>query len=450
MKLPLDKAIKVVVYLIRSLNKSIMLESVTMTYSKKGDRNLIKQMNQQLVLQIIQGRGPISRRDITQISGLSPATVSGITSILIDRGLVHEVGEAEETGRAGRRAVLLRLDPHAGYVVGVKLAVHTISSVLTDLDANVLHFVEHILPKGDPATAPFNPDATVQATIAVVENLLDLAKIEPTRLLGIGVGVNGIVDVDTGVSSIAPHFGWRNVPLAAPLAAHFGVPVHLENDSRTLTIAEQWFGSGREVDHFIAVTVGYGIGAGVVANKQLYRGASGGAGEFGHITLQADGPLCSCGKRGCLESFAAVPAIFRQIEEALAAGESSVLAGSKPLTLEAVAQAAHDGDALAHRVVATAGRWLGFGLVSLVNILNPELIVVNGEAVGLGRPYFEAMEAVLREYAFDGLVDSLRIITEPSGNEMWARGAACVALSSLFTSSDHQRIGLINSAARLN
>ena len=421
-----------------------------MAYSKKGDRNLMKQMNQQLVLQLIQGRGPISRKDITQISGLSPATVSGITSALIDLGLVHEIGEAKETGRAGRRAVLLRLNPRAGYVIGVKLAVHTISSVLTDLDANVLHFVEHILPDSDPAAAPFDPAVTIQTTIAVVEQLLSMAHIKPTQLLGIGVGVNGIVDVDTGVSSMAPHFGWRNVPLAAPLAAHFGVPVHLENDSRTLTIAEQWFGSGREVDNFIAVTVGYGIGAGVVANKQLYRGASGGAGEFGHIPLQENGPLCSCGKHGCLESFAAVPAIFRQIEEALAAGEPSALAQSNPLTLEAVAQAAHAGDAVAHRVVAAAGRWLGLGLVSLVNILNPELIVINGEAVVLGHPYFDPMEAALREHVFDGLADSLRIITEPSGNEMWARGAACVALSALFTSSDHQRIGLINGATRLN
>jgi predicted NBD/HSP70 family sugar kinase len=101
-------------------------------------------------------------------------------------------------------------------------------------------------------------------------------------------------------------------------------------------------------------------------------------------------------------------------------------------------------------VVVTAGRWLGLGLVSLVNILNPDLIVINGEAVSLGRPYFEAMEATLREHVFDGLADSLRIITEPSGNEMWARGAACVALSSLFTSPDHQRIGLINGVGRLN
>jgi DNA-binding MarR family transcriptional regulator len=201
---------RIIVYLIRSLNKSNIPSRIAVAYSKKGDRTLIKQMNQQLVLQLIQGRGPISRRDITQISGLSPATVSGITSALIDLGLVHEVGEAEETGRAGRRAVLLRLNPHAGYVVGVKLAVHTISSVLTDLDANVLHYVEHILPNGDPAAAPFDPAVTIQATIAVVEQLLRVAHIEPTQLLGIGVGSTALWMLIREIRHRSS-FGWRNV-----------------------------------------------------------------------------------------------------------------------------------------------------------------------------------------------------------------------------------------------
>lgn len=415
-----------------------------MAYAKKSDRSQMKQMNQQLVLQLIQGRGPISRRDITQISGLSPATVSGITSALIDLGLVHEVGEAEETGRAGRRAVLLRLNPNAGYVVGVKLAVHTISSVITDLDANVLHFVEHQLSDTNSTVVPFDPSAIIQTTIGLIENLLRIAQIAPTQLLGIGVGVNGIVDAAAGISSLAPHFGWRNVALAAPLAAHFKVPVHLENDARALTIAEQWFGAGREVDHFVAMAVGFGIGAGIVVNKQLYRGASSGAGEFGHIILQKDGPVCSCGKSGCLESLAAVPAIFRQLEAGLAGGQQSLLAEKLPLTLEAVASAAAEGDPLTLQVLATAGRWLGLGMVSMVNVLNPELIVINGEAVCLGRPYFGPMEAALRENVFDGLADSLQIITEPSGNEMWARGAACVALSSLFTSANHRQYGLSN------
>jgi N-acetylglucosamine repressor len=409
-----------------------------MINSQKGDKTLIKQMNQRLVLQLIQSRGPISRRDISQVSGLSAASISGITNGLIDLGLVYEVGEAEETGRAGRRAVLLRLNPDARLVIGVKLAVHSISCVLTDLDANVLYSNELLLPSDDPSAAPYNPEATIHSTIKLINDLLNTANINPARLLGIGIGVNGTVDTQAGVSRLAPHFGWHNVPLAEPISTHFGIPVYLENDSRTLTIAEQWFGAGREADNFIAVAIGYGIGSGIVTNKQLYRGASSGAGEFGHIMLQKDGPLCSCGKHGCLESLTAIPAIFRMIREALAGGEPSALVGKEPLTLEAIAEAAETGDAVTLRILETAGRWLGLGISSLVNILNPEILVINGEAVILGRPYLGPMEAALREYAFDGLADSLRIIHESGGNEIWARGAACVVLNSLFTSSGYQ------------
>jgi N-acetylglucosamine repressor len=401
-----------------------------MAVAQKGDRALIKQMNQQLVLQLIQGRGPISRKEISEISSLSAAAVSGITGTLLDLGLIYEVGEAEADGRAGRRAVMLRLNPDAGYVVGVKLSMQTLSCVLTDLDANVLYRAE---PALEPP-APFDPQATIAAVIQAIEDVLKTAQIPEGRLLGIGVGVNGTVDAEAGISRTAPHFGWRDVPLAAPIAAHFGIPVHLENDARTLTIAEQWFGSGREVDNFATVVVGHGIGAGLVANRQLYRGATGAAGEFGHNVLQPDGPVCSCGKRGCLEAFAGVPAILREIEAGLADGRPSSLAGVRPITLQVVAQAAEAGDGLALDVLRRAGRWLGVGIAGLVNMFNPELIVMNGEAIALGRPYLEPMEIALRELAFADLAANLRIVFEPGGNEVWARGAACVVLSSLLIS----------------
>ena len=406
-----------------------------------GVRGLMTQSNQYLVLQLIQRRGPISRKDIIQLSRLSSAAVSNITGELIQRGLVHEVGEADGEGRVGRPAILLRLNPHAGYVVGVKFAMSTIACVLTDLDASILYSVDIPLPFADKAgqtPAPFDPDVTIATVIQAVETVLARAQIDPVRLLGMGVGVSGIVDAGTGISRYAPNFGWRDVPIAAPLAAHFSIPVYVENDARTLTIAEQWFGAGRGVDHFVAVAVGQGIGAGVVANGQVYRGALGGAGEFGHIVFQLDGPLCSCGKRGCLEALASAPAILREIQEALAAGEPSTLVDAVPMTLDAVTRAADAGDELAQRVLATAGRWLGVGLTSLVNILNPQLLIINDEAVGGGRWYFEPMETALRTHAFDGLADSLRIMIEPGGNEIWARGAACVVLSALFTATVHQ------------
>jgi predicted NBD/HSP70 family sugar kinase len=413
-----------------------------MSAYQKSDHALMKQTNHGLVLQFIQGYGPISRKAIAEISGLSTASVSKMTGELIERGLVQEVGEADGEGRVGRREVLLRLNAHAGYVVGVMLGMHAIICVLTDLDSRVLHAIEAPLPVADQvgqANAPFTPDAIIETTIQSIEHLLTLVQIDRARLLGIGVAINGIVDPDTGVSHMAPHFGWHHVPLAAPLAEHFGISVLLENDGRALTIAEQWFGAGRGVDHFVTVVAGHGIGAGVIANGQIYRGAMSGAGEFGHIIFQPDGPRCSCGKHGCLEALAAEPAILQQVDEALAAGTPSVLAHMQPLNLEAVARAADAGDALAQRVLSSAGRWFGIGIASLVNILNPRLLIIKGEIVCAGRWYFEPMQTALREHVFDSLADTLRILTEPSENYMWARGAACVMLSALFASPAHQQ-----------
>ncbi len=406
---------------------------------KKFDRALMKQMNQRLVLQLIQGQGPISRRDISQLTGLSGASVSGITNELIELGLIYELGEAEELGRAGRRAVLLRLNPNAGLVIGIKLGVYSISCVLTDLDANVLYSTEHIFTSTDPTSAPYNPEATIQLTIQIIDNFLSDANIDMKRLLGIGVGINGIVDPEAGVSLMAPHFGWRDVSIAEPLSRHFDIPVSLENDVRALTVAEQWFGAGREANHFATVVVGYGIGSGLVANNQLYRGAIGGAGEFGHNLMQPDGPLCSCGKRGCLESLASIPAIIRSITEALASGESSMLSGERDLTIDTIAKAAKAGDALTLRVLETAGTWLGFGIANLVNVVNPEILVLHGEALQLGPAYLNPTERAMREHVFNDLTSSLQIIYESGGNEVWARGAACVVLSSLFTSHEYQK-----------
>ena len=407
---------------------------------RKADRALIKKMNQQLVLRLIQSRGPIARRDIARISGLSPASVTGITGELIDYGLVQEAGEFEQEERAGRRAILLQLNPKAGFVVGVSLGMHKFTCVLTDLDANILCSDVHDIPLSDIGPTPYDPDLIIQSIIQAVDNLLNQTQISTSHLMGIGIGINGIVDYEAGIAIFAPHYGWHDVPLGQAISAHFDVPVHLENDARTLTIAEQLFGEGRDVAHFVAVAVGYGIGAGVVTNGQIYRGGIGGAGEFGHIILQEDGPLCSCGKHGCVESLASVPAIFRELANALENGEPSGLTHVNRLTIEAVAAAVQEGDATACRVVAEAGRWLGLGMAMLVNVLNPELFIINGEAVLLGDCYLEPMETAMREYAFDGLVDSFRIITEPGGTEVWAQGVASVVLSSLFTSDKNGRL----------
>lgn len=398
-----------------------------MTRLRKGNRDLIKEINRNLVLNLIKSQGPISRTDIARLSGLSLATVSGITGDFIESSLVHEMGAGESTG--GRKPVLLRLNYQAGFVVGVKLMEQAITSALTDLDAKVLY--HGVTPL---TTAATDLASVLQAVIQAVEKTIAESQVDRQRVLGIGIGMAGLVDGEAGICRYSPFFGWRDVKIAEPIAAHFGVPVYLENDVNTLTIAEQWFGYGHEADHFVVVTIGRGIGAGIVVNRQFYRGALGGAGELGHITLTADGPPCDCGKRGCLEALASDPAVVRQAKAAIALGERTLLAGIEPLTLEAVMEAAEAGDALARQLLADSGRWLGIGVAMLVNILNPQLVIVGGEGVGAGEWRLGPMREAIQAHVFNGLADELQIIIEPSGDETWARGAACVVLGELFKS----------------
>jgi N-acetylglucosamine repressor len=393
---------------------------------RRGNRDLIKEINRNLVLNLIKSRGPISRTDIARLSGLSLATVSGITADFIASDLVHKLGEGESTG--GRRPVLLRLNYQAGFVVGVKLMEQAITSALTDLDASVLH---HRVTPLTTATGT-EPASVVRAIIQAVENTISEAGVDHARLLGIGIGMAGVVDGEAGICRYSPFFGWRDVPIAEPVAAHFGLPVCLENDVNTLTIAEQWFGYGHGVDHFVVVTVGRGVGAGIVVNGQFYRGALGGAGELGHITLQENGPPCDCGKRGCLEALTSDPAMVRQAQVAITLGERTTLARAESLTLEAIVAAAEAGDELARRLLGDSGHWLGIGIAHLVNVLNPQMVIVGGEGVRAGEWRFDPMREAIREHAFDGLADELEIIIEPSGDETWARGAACVVLGEIF------------------
>lgn len=405
-----------------------------MVHFRRGNRDLIKEINANLVLNIIRSQGPLSRTEISRLSGLSLATVSGITSKLIDRTLVDEIGEGESTG--GRRPMLLRLNNEAGYVVGVKLREHQITTVLTDLDANVVHqHTSSIVPDYEAITErDIAPDQAMNGIADAVEATIRDSGIDRALVLGVGLGMAGLVDGDSGVCRYSPFFGWRDVQLSEPLSEAIDLPVHLENNVNTLTIAEQWFGYGHGSDHFVVATVGRGVGAGIVMNGQFCRGALGGAGEFGHITLVEDGPPCSCGKRGCLEALASDPAVVRQARAAIALGERTSLTDTESLSLETIVSAAEAGDDVAQTLLADSGRWLGIGIATLVNILNPELLIIAGEGVAAGDWRLTPLREALQAHVFNGLADTLEIVVEPSGDETWARGAACVVLGELFRS----------------
>jgi N-acetylglucosamine repressor len=416
------------------------------------------EMNRNLVLNVLR-TGAASRADVVRTTGLSPATVSLIVSELIETGLVNEVGEGKSSG--GRPPLVLRLDDERNYVVGVKLMRRVISVAVTDLRAEVLYSE---LVNLDPSEV--KPASVLEALSVAVETATAKAGLGLDQVVGIGVGLAGLVEADNGVCRYSPSFGWTGVPVAGPMSARLGRPVLVDNDVNTLTVAEQWFGRGHGVDNFIVVTVGEGVGAGIVVDGRLYRGARGAAGEIGHLRLGGEGDSkgdseggstddgglvpCRCGGRGCLEAVSSDGAVRRYLAEALERGEPSAIPrhGTTSITISAVREAAEAGDNVATWALQRAGRMLGAGIATIVNLLNPRLVILSGEGAQAGPLRCDAALAAMQERSFAGLDHDVEFVVDSTDDIAWARGAACIVLNELFSSPIHRSVDLTPIARR--
>lgn len=385
----------------------------------RGNKDLIKAINRNLILNTIRRHGALSRTQLTEISRLSVGAVSQITGELLQEAWLLESGEGDYTG--GRRQTLLRLNPDAGCAIGLKLMERKIVCALTDLESKVLRYHDAPMP------AERDPAIIVNALADAVEATVSASGVERRKLLGVGVGVAGVTYPQLGVVHYSPYLGWRDIPLAEMMRVRLHLPVYIENDVNTLTLSEQLFGAGRHVDNFVVVTIGRGIGMGIVINHQLYQGAKGGMGELGHITFDPAGPICTCGKRGCLEAFAADPAVIAYVRHSRTSQDA-------PNSLEAVVALADEGDSLAQLALARSGEILGIGLSTIVNLLCPSLLIVSGEGIIAGAYRIAPMMEALRAHTFNGLLDDVEVTTIATDDHAWARGAASLVIGKLFES----------------
>ncbi len=392
-----------------------------------GNRDLIRAINRSHVLNTIKTHGPIGRADIARRTGLSPATVTSISAKLIAQRLVHEKAAGDSSG--GRPPILLVINPKGGYVVGIKLTETHAVCALTDLEAQ-------IIAKASMPLSGHGPAQVVDDLAGMVLTFIYQQKISKKQLLGVGVGLAGIIDAEEGILRQSPIYGWDDVPLRDMLQSKLHIPVYIENDVNTLTLTERWFGHGQGVDNFLTVTVGRGVGLGIVANGQFYRGQHGGAGEFGHVTMNPDGPLCACGKHGCLEAYVGDPGLIRAARESYARGDLSV----EVQNLDELLALAQLGDQAAIRVFDQAGRILGVGIANLINLFNPKKIIISGEGTREGDFLFIPMKESIQQNTMPGLFDPNTIEIAPWGDDAWARGAAGLVLREVFESPIHQKV----------
>jgi glucokinase len=278
------------------------------------------------------------------------------------------------------------------------------------------------------------PEAVIDRMLGAIDVVLDRNRVATHGIGGICVGAPGPVDMARGILSTPPNLpGWYTVPLRAIVHDHYGLDSYLINDAKAAALGEHRFGAGQGIANMIYITVSTGIGGGIIANGRLYVGRSGGAGEVGHMTIDVNGPRCACGNTGCWEALASGTAMAKEAIRRLASGEKSSLTemvgdGTHQVTPVEIAEAARNGDGLALSVVGWTARYLGVGLANLVNIFNPEMIIVGGGLSKIGDLLLQPAVKVVGERAFKLLSEAVSIVPSPLGDDAGVLGAAAFAL----------------------
>lgn len=284
-----------------------------------------------------------------------------------------------------------------------------------------------------PTEAHIGVEGVVGRILSALHSGLVQAGKKPADLAGIGIACAGLIEPEAGVVVNSPNLpGWSLVPLAARSRDEFGLPTLVMNDANAAAVGEHRFGAGREVRHLIYITISTGIGGGLILNGELYNGAWGTAGEVGHMTIDANGPPCSCGNWGCLESLASGTALARDAAQRLSKGERSSLrelskGNLNAITAALIHQAALTGDALALELIAQAGQYLGIGMANLVNLLNPQLFIVGGGVARMGELLLAPARKVMRQRAFPVAAELVRVAPAALGGNAGLLGvAACL------------------------
>ncbi len=392
-----------------------------------GSFSLMKKMNTSLVLNTIREDGPISRADIARKTKLTPATITNITSELIKYNLILEAERGLSSG--GRKPVMLRINSNGYYVIGIYIGSKNVDIIIADLNADIIY------SNSIENDSTMSGEEVLAKIISKVKQWLQGHT--DKKILGIGVGVHGLVKSQEGILVYAPNLGWENLPIKNKLEQALKLPVFIDNDVRTMTLGESWFGLAREVSNFIFVYIGYGIGGSIVIDNQLYRGMAEGAGEIGHTTIEANGPKCSCGNYGCLQSLASEQAMLSSIKKRIAEGRESIICkwidnDICRISPGIIVKAALQNDELALEVIKEKSKYLGIGIANLINTFNPSLVIINGRVSQLDRVVLDCIQEEVKKRSLKHMQHSTSITFSRLNEEAVLKGAVALVLSETF------------------
>lgn len=372
-----------------------------------ADHAVMRELNRSVVLDVLKSSSPISRAGIASTTKLAKPTVSAIVDDLIGDGLVREIGPGATTVEGGRPPILLEFNTRSRFFVGVHIGVRRTNVVVTDAQGLEL-------ARCEAPTTGGAPEETLTAVAELAKRALSDARAPKSKVGALGVCVPGLVDLDNGTCVFAPNLGWRDVPVRQFLrtALRTSAPTFVLNTAQACAVAEAVEGAARGAQQVVLIYAGTGIGAGLIIDGRLYRGVSGIAGELGHVKIAGAVDACTCGGRGCLETLIAAPALER--------------AAGRPL--EDLAADAARGDSRAEGFVRTAGAQLGAAAGWLVNIWNPEVVVVGGGLSEAGDAFMDAFTGAVQDASLPASADALTVRKWSLGQDAKVRGAVLVAM----------------------
>ena len=374
--------------------------------------------------------GAVSRAGIVGAVGVSRSKVSMEVGRLLEAGLLAEDGLAESEG--GRRSSLLGIPRSAGLIAAVDLGATSINVALTTLGSELVAY------RGEAAEIKAGPQRVLGRVGEMLESVLEEQGARARDVLAIGVGVPGPVEQASGLLKSPPIMpGWDRFPIRGYFAGEYAAPVFVDNDVNVMALGEHWGGVGRGVDDMLFVKIGTGIGGGIIADGRLYRGAQGCAGDIGHVSVDPEGPVCSCGNRGCLEAVAGAPAIAREAEcrarEGLSPALAAVLAEKGELDARDVGEAASFGDYEALMIIKRSGRLVGRVLATLVSVLNPSLIVIGGGVAHIGHSLLAEIRSSVYGRSLPLATRNLPIVLSELEETAGVVGASVLAAEGVLT-----------------
>ena len=391
---------------------------------KPAKHDLMRNTNTLSVLNFLRQNKQATRREIQFATGLSWAAVSNITADLIARKIITEQLSTDYT--AGRNPSMLDFTPMNNLTIGIDINISGIVAVLLDLRCN-------IIDQQKTTIAVPEKEFFLEQSLQMVRSLLEAHNLSASNLLGIGISVQGSVDPD-GTTSLYNSFirGWKKIPLKDIFEENFHIPTHVNHDPVCIALAEQWARKLNQNTDVALIRLSSGIVMGYILQGRVIRGKNGTAGELGHIVLNKDGPKCSCGNRGCLESFCSIRGISQRLaalDETTQAADVQDAAGMYQTVLAAAEQARQGNDAV-RQVFTEAGEYLGIGIANLVNLFNPELIVLTGELLDVKDMFLDVAKATAQKLAWS--LSPVNILLSNNSGVNAAMGAALYYINNAF------------------